>query len=443
MVRRMRLKRPPRPEEPALPPVVDTALVLSGGSVNGIYLQLGFLQVIRESELWPAVGWVYGTSAGAFSGWAAARDAIDEHERFLMGMQPENVFEAHDLWRTPFVGLHRYALPDSVAEQLGDPVEMARALREGPRELTVVAIDIGLSPESARSEDPYERAFSSRHDTPEAFAAALFASGAISTFVLPLRIEESVYGDGGWVRNFPLAYAYREPAVHRIVGARYRSSAIGFTGTGLHSWHHRMSRLSRVKMARGVTAELREAIERQSRGEPMHLIDTISRLSHIAVSRNSDLELQLADERDRSLQALHDVREQMRKTIESVARGRQRTELLTALDESFATADFPFRRSRVVPRLVVDLTTPEGVRLDVTRSRGTWSDEDKLALVRHGRRLTEEALESWAGLEDAPAAAGPAADDGEAEAGAAPVPLPSTGSRRRRSPRRAGPRVSR
>ena len=126
----------------------------------------------------------------------------------------------------------------------------------------------------------------------------------------------------------------------------------------------------------------------------MHLIDTISRLSHIAVSRNSDLEVQLADERDRSLQALHDVREQMRETIESVARGRQRTELLAALDESFAAADFPFRRSRVVPRLVVDLTTPEGVRLDVTRSRAIWSDEDKLALVRHGRRLTEEALET-------------------------------------------------
>ena len=29
----------------------------------------------------------------------------------------DDVFEAQDLWRTPFVGLHRYALPDSVAEQ--------------------------------------------------------------------------------------------------------------------------------------------------------------------------------------------------------------------------------------------------------------------------------------------------------------------------------------
>jgi hypothetical protein len=203
-----------------------------------------------------------------------------------------------------------------------------------------------------------------------------------------------------------------------------------------------MSRLSRVKMARGVTAELREAIERQSRGEPMHLIDTISRLSHIAVSRNSDLEVQLADERDRSLQALHDVQKQMRETIESVARGRQRTELLAALDESFAAADFPFRRSRVVPRLVVDLTTPEGVRLDVTRSRATWSDEDKLALVRHGRRLTEEALEGWPGLEAGSTAGGAAAAEGEHEAGTPPVPLPSSVGRGRRSPRRTGSRIS-
>ena len=52
-----------------------------------------------------------------------------------------------------------------------------------------------------------------------------------------------------------------------------------------------MSRLARVRVARGVTAELRDAIERHERGEPMHLVDTISRLSHIAVYRNSDLEV--------------------------------------------------------------------------------------------------------------------------------------------------------
>jgi predicted acylesterase/phospholipase RssA len=380
---------------PPAPP--DTGLVLSGGSVNGIFLQLGFLQAVRASRLWPAIGWVYGTSAGALSGWAASLDALDAHERFLMEMQPGDVFEAHDLWRAPLVGLHRYTLPETVAERLGDMEELARRLRAGPRELTVVTTDIGLSPESARSEDPYERAFSSKVESAETFAAAVFASAAISTFVLPLRIGESVYADGGWVRNFPLAYAYREPAVQRIVGCRYRASASGFSGRGLHALHERLSRFARVRVARGVTAELRQAIDRNARGEPMHLFDTISRLSHIAVYRNSELEVQLADERDRSLQAVHDVRERMREAIATSTRGRQRIELLTALDEAFEAADFPYARSRVVPRLVVDVATPEGVHLDVTRRRGTWSDEAKLALAAHGRRLTEEALAGWPG----------------------------------------------
>ena len=315
-----------------------------------------------------------------------------------MGLQPEDVFAAHDLWRAPFVGLHRYALPETVAERLGDPVELARRVQEGPRELTVVTTDIGLSSESARSNVRFERAFSSVHETPETLADALFASAAISTFVLPLRIGESVYADGGWVRNFPLAYAYGEPRVEAIVGCRFCPSPAGFTGRALQSWHERMSRLARIRVGRVVTAELRDAMERQERGEPIHLVDTIARLSHIAVYRNSELEVQLADERDRSLRALGGVRRQMRAAIESSTRGRRRTELLRVLEESFATADFPFAHSRDVPRLVVDLATPDGARLEITRRPGTWSDAAKLTLASHGRAVTEEALRDLASL---------------------------------------------
>jgi len=375
---------------------LDTAVVLSGGSVNGIFLQLGFLQALRQSDLWPRIGWVYGTSAGALSGWALVLDDLDEHERFLMGMQPEDVFAAHDLWRAPFVGLHRYTLPETVAERLGDPVELARQVQASPRELTVVTTDVGLSPGSARDDDPFERAFSSAHETPETLADAIFASAAISTFVLPLRIGESVYADGGWVRNFPLAHAYRQPGVESIVGCRYRPSPAAFTGRGLHSWHERMVRLARIRVAREVTSELRGAIERHERGEPMHLVDTIARLSHIAVYRNSELEVQLADERDRSLLAVDDLRDKVRAAVESSTRGRRRTELLHALDDAFATADFPFAHSRVVPRLVVDLATPDGTQLDITRRPGTWKDEAKLALAAHGRKVTEDALAAWA-----------------------------------------------
>ena len=144
-----------------------------------------------------------------------------------------------------------------------------------------------------------------------------------------------------------------------------------------------------------MTAELREAIERHERGEPMHLVDTIARLSHIAVYRNSELEVQLADERDRSLYALQNVREHMREAIASSTRGRRRTDLLAALDEAFASADFPLARSRVVPRLVVDVSAPQGVQLDISRRQQTWKADEKLALIAHGRLLTEKALEGW------------------------------------------------
>ena len=45
--------------------------MLSGGAVNGVLMELGFLQRLRQSSLWPRVGWIYGTSAGALAGTAA------------------------------------------------------------------------------------------------------------------------------------------------------------------------------------------------------------------------------------------------------------------------------------------------------------------------------------------------------------------------------------
>ena len=56
----------------------DVAIVLSGGGVNGVLLQLGFLKRLRESELWPRVGCIYGTSAGALTGSMAALDRLDD-----------------------------------------------------------------------------------------------------------------------------------------------------------------------------------------------------------------------------------------------------------------------------------------------------------------------------------------------------------------------------
>src|SRR3954454_12565497 len=110
----------------------DVAVVLSGGAVNGVLMGLGFLKRLRESELWPRVGWIYGTSAGALSGTMAALDRLDELEAFMLALQPEETFRPHSLWRLPLLGSHDYRLPQTVAERIGDLVPLAAELAEAP-----------------------------------------------------------------------------------------------------------------------------------------------------------------------------------------------------------------------------------------------------------------------------------------------------------------------
>ena len=77
-------------------------------------MELGFLQRLRESVLWPRVAAIFGTSSGALSGLLAALDRLDDLERFLMALQPEQTFRPNRLWRLPFLGLHDYALPQTI-----------------------------------------------------------------------------------------------------------------------------------------------------------------------------------------------------------------------------------------------------------------------------------------------------------------------------------------
>src|SRR5581483_1550862 len=79
----------------------DVAVVLSGGGMNGVLLELGFLQRLRRSSLWPRVGWIYGTSAGALAGTMAALDRLDDLEQFLLRLQPEEAFRPNRLWQLP------------------------------------------------------------------------------------------------------------------------------------------------------------------------------------------------------------------------------------------------------------------------------------------------------------------------------------------------------
>jgi len=106
----------------------DLALVLSGGGMNGLLLELGFLRRIRESPLWDRVGWIYGTSAGALSGVMATLDRLEDMEAFVLELRPEETFRPNRLWQTPLNGLHDYVLPETIAERLAPIEELAGLL---------------------------------------------------------------------------------------------------------------------------------------------------------------------------------------------------------------------------------------------------------------------------------------------------------------------------
>src|ERR671935_2345453 len=113
----------------------DVAVVLSGGAINGVLMELGFLQRLRESALWPRVGWIYGTSAGALSGTMAALDRLDALEELLLDLQPEQTFRPNRLWRLPLLGVHEYALPRTLERRYGDLTALAEDLAAAQREL--------------------------------------------------------------------------------------------------------------------------------------------------------------------------------------------------------------------------------------------------------------------------------------------------------------------
>src|SRR4030081_3399733 len=99
----------------------DVAVVLSGGAVNGVLMELGFLKRLRESDLWPRVGWIYGTSSGALSGTMAALGLLDALEDFMLRLQPEETFRPHSLWRLPLLGSAHYRLAGTGGGRGGRP----------------------------------------------------------------------------------------------------------------------------------------------------------------------------------------------------------------------------------------------------------------------------------------------------------------------------------
>jgi predicted acylesterase/phospholipase RssA len=368
----------------------DVAVVLSGGGINGVLLELGFLKRLRESELWPRVGWIYGTSAGALSGTMAALDRLPDLEEFVLALQPEDVFRPRRVWQFPG-GLHDYTLPETIAKRLGGAGDLGAGLAVADIELVVFATDVSSHDQWDGSRQ-FELAYSSRSTTPETMGRAILASAAISGLVLPVSVDGIIATDGGWVRNFPLEHAYRNPEVAAIAAFRYVASYRPTDVAFLERMRERLERFRAVPPVRALLAEIRLAEERVARGEPAHYGELIVRLMRVAIARNTVLEERLAAERETSVAELRRLRESVIATALASAPSRKRERLRAELEDVFSAARFPFRHDRHVPSLVVR-ATPGDEALDPTfRGDEPWPEERKRALIERGYRLTDDAL---------------------------------------------------
>jgi predicted acylesterase/phospholipase RssA len=366
----------------------DVAIVLSGGGMSGVVMELGFLQRLRESVLWDRVGVIFGTSAGALAGCMAVLDRLDDLEDFLLRLRPEEAFRANRLWRLPLLGTHDYVLPKTIAKRLGDTTELANELAAAERELVVIVTDITPSPDESVPDPLFERAYSSRTTPPEEMAQAMMASAAISALVLPLQVGDRVGTDGGWVRNYPLGYAYERPDIELIVGFRYVPRYPVLGAGALQAVVERLRRYSRLPAARALVAELEEAVDREERGLPAHIADIFSRLSRVSIIRNTELEERVADWRDQSVRELQSLRED----VGALVAEQGGTELGAAVEERFGRARFPFRHDRVVPRITV-VGAADGLNLDPGfRNPKPWTEKTKRQLIASGRNATDQAL---------------------------------------------------
>ena len=368
----------------------DVALVLSGGGINGILLELGFLKRLAETTLWPRVGWIYGTSAGALAGTMAALHRLYDLEEFLLGLQPADAFRPRAVWQFPG-GLHDYTLPGTVAERIGSPQELGAALAASEIELVVYATDVSDYPEGDEARD-FELEYSSHSADPEVMGRAILASAAISGLVLPIEIDGRVATDGGWVRNFPFEHAYRNPDVATIAAFRYVASYPPTGAAFLERTRERLERFRAVPPVRALLAEVRLAQERAARGEPAHYGELIVRLMRVAFARNAVVEERIASERETSVGELRRLREDVVATAVAAAPPWRRARLRAELDARFAAARFPFRHDRHVPALIVRSTAGESSLDPTFRSDTPWPIELKRDLIERGYTLTDEAL---------------------------------------------------
>jgi predicted acylesterase/phospholipase RssA len=363
----------------------DVALVLSGGGINGVLLELGFLQRLRISELWPRVGWIYGTSAGALTGTMAALDRLDDLEEFTLGLQPADIFAPQRLWELPLSGLHRYALPETISDRLLDPVDLAKALAAAPIEVVVFATDV------SEDETSYELSYASHTTPPETMAQALLASAAISALVLPLPVADRIATDGGWVRNFPLGCALDQPGVELVVAFRHVPRYAHLGAEPLARLRVRLQRFRAVPPVRSLIRQLEEAEARERRGEPVHFGDMLVRLMRVAIQRNTALEELLAAEREAASRELESLRTDVVRLAREHARPGRRNRAARAVENRFARTRLP----RSVPQIVVRGSGGADSLEVGFRGSSEWTEQSKRTLIARGWEAADAELRAW------------------------------------------------
>jgi predicted acylesterase/phospholipase RssA len=394
----------------------EIAIVLSGGGINGVMLELGFLRRLSETPLWPRVGWIYGTSAGALTGTMAALGRLEDLEQFVLGLQPEDAFRPRPIWQFPG-GLHDYTLPATIAERIGPPLEVGEALAAAAIELFVYATDVSDYPEGDEDRD-FELEYSSRRTEPEVMGRAILASAAISGLVLPMVVDGRIATDGGWIRNFPFEHAYRNRSVAAVAAFRYVPSYPRPDPAYLARTRERLERFRAVPPIRSLLAEVRLAQERAARGEPAHYGELIVRLMRVAFARNAVVEERLAAERQLSVEELRLLQEDVSRIAVESALPWRRTRVRARLAARFGEARFPFRHDRHVPTLIVRGTAGNDSLDPTFRSDIPWPSDRKRALIARGYALTDEALASrpdflGEGRQGSGQAVGPRADADE------------------------------
>lgn len=353
-------------------------------------MELGFLKRLRETELWPRIGWIYGTSSGAVSGVMAALDRLDDLEDFMLQLQPEDTFRPHSLWRLPLLGSHDYRLPATVNERLGDLTEIARDLAESPIEVVVFATDVSEDVHGSGAH-AFELAYSSRTTPPELMSEAVLASAAVSALVLPRQVGDRIVTDGAWVRNFPLGHAYHQPGVELIVSFRYLPRYPRFNAEWIAKLRRRLERFPKIPPIRALVAELYEAEQRDARGEPAHWGDMIVRLMRVAVQQNTMLEERVARDKDEALAALAALRED----VDAIVRrggGRRGERVAHEVGERFGSARFPFLGDRLIPRIAVQGSAGEITLETGLRRPQPWGEAEKLELIARGYALLDDVL---------------------------------------------------